>query len=147
MPTDGKKRCRGGHVTILYHLNALAKQQRRDDLRFDAERDRRYTENASLRAEALQIKSVADKTALDLNALNQAWKDEKANNLREQISGERGNYPTKMELAALGDKFSALIDPLTKFVSAAQGQRGGFDRWVGWLFGGLMAAIAFYNKS
>lgn len=49
-------------VTLREHLSAL----READLKFQAERDRRYTEVARERERALLIKETADKAALDL---------------------------------------------------------------------------------
>ena len=47
--------------------------------------------------EARRIKDEADRTALGLAREIQIYKDEKANELREQISNERGSYPTRVE--------------------------------------------------
>jgi hypothetical protein len=62
--------------------------------------DRRYAEVALEREKALRIKDDADKTALSLAREIQTYKDEKANELREQINSERGIYATKSELQA-----------------------------------------------
>jgi vacuolar-type H+-ATPase subunit H len=83
---------------------------RRADHRFDRERDRRYTEVGLARAEALKIKEAGDAKALELAREIQTYKDEKANELREQINQERGLYATKAEIA-----------PLTAFVLSQQG--------------------------
>ena len=64
---------------------------------------------------ALQIKEEADKIALGLARDIQVYKDEKANELREQINNERGSYATKTE-----------IKPLIDYVSAQQGRISGF---------------------
>lgn len=63
--------------------------------------DRRYAEVAAARGEALKIKEAADAKALDLARDHQAYRDMKANELREQISSERGLYATKNEIAPL----------------------------------------------
>ncbi len=47
---------------------------------------------------ALQIKETADLAALDLARQIQTYKDEAANELREQINSERNLYPTKSQL-------------------------------------------------
>jgi len=125
------------YVTLLYHINAL----RRADERFHAERDRRYTENAALRAEALNIKGMADAKALELQALNQAYKDEKANNLRDQIGAERGLYPTKSEMGALGDKFTDALKPLTQFMTAQQSRSTGIEKWVPVILSVMMSLL------
>ena len=49
---------------------------------------------------ALQIKQEADQKALDLARQAQNYKDEKANELREQINHERIDYLTKTEYNA-----------------------------------------------
>jgi hypothetical protein len=92
-PTSG-----GGWTvdTLKQHFDAL----RAADERFYNERDRRYTEVSVEREKALKIKDEADKAALGLAREIQTYKDEKANELREQIGSERGLYPTKNELTA-----------------------------------------------
>lgn len=82
-------------VSLREHAAAI----RECDAALAAERDRRYTEVASARAEALKIKEAGDAKALDLAREIQTYKDEKANELREQISSERGLYATKDDLA------------------------------------------------
>jgi hypothetical protein len=59
---------------------------------------------------ALQIKQIADEKALDLARQQQTYKDEKANELREQIASERGLYATKEDLASLEYKITAKQD-------------------------------------
>jgi hypothetical protein len=87
-----------------------------------AERDRRYSEVNIEREKALKIKEEADKAALGLAREIQSYKDEKANQLREQITGERGSFATKEDLAASMRELGALIAPLTAFVAGAGGQ-------------------------
>ena len=98
---------------------------READARFDAERDRRYTEVGIEREKALAIKERADETARVLVAENQAYRDEKANELREQISSERGRYLTREEYVAaqnaLIDKVETGLKPLNEYVNAQQG--------------------------
>jgi mevalonate kinase len=86
------------------------------DLRFAEERDRRYTEVGVEREKALKIKEEADKRALDLQAETQAYKDEKANELRSQIERERGAYVTQAELK-----------PIVEFVNRQQGRTSGIS--------------------
>jgi hypothetical protein len=71
--------------------------QHAEDLRADDQR-------------ALEIKQKADEKALDLARDQQTYKDEKANELREQIASERGLYATKEDLVALEDKITAKQD-------------------------------------
>ena len=54
--------------------------------RIMTERDRRYAEVNIEREKALKIKETADLAALQLAREIQSYKDEKANELREQIS-------------------------------------------------------------
>jgi hypothetical protein len=93
--------------------------------RFNQERDRRYSEVNIEREKALKIKEEADKAALGLAREIQSYKDEKANQLREQIGSERGTYPTKEELAAAIRELTAMITPLTAFVEGRRGERVG----------------------
>ncbi len=86
------------HFETIIHLNG----------RFMEERDRRYSEVNIEREKALKIKEVADLKALDLARDIQVYKDEKANQLREQINSERGLYATNKDL-----------EPLKAFVQGA----------------------------
>lgn len=105
------------YIPLTRHLQEL----READQRFHDERDRRYTEVALEREKALKIKETADETARLLVAQNQAYRDEKANELRSQIERERGNYVTRSELAAAEDKLESMIKPLLDFMAASQG--------------------------
>jgi hypothetical protein len=101
----------------------LADERLRDaDHRFYEERDRRYSEVALEREKALKIKETADLAALSLAREIQDYKDEKANNLREQISGERGVYATKEDLTATTRELVATIKPLAEYVTSQQGR-------------------------
>ena len=71
---------------------------KRWQVRFEEERDRRYTEVKNAEEKALRIKEQADRDALGLAREIQTYKDEKANELREQINSERNLYPTKAQL-------------------------------------------------
>jgi hypothetical protein len=85
------------------HIEALRAQ----DLRFEQERDRRYSEVKEEQEKAIKIKETADLAALELAREIQTYKDEKANELREQISSERGLYATKDDLAGAIEKVQA----------------------------------------
>jgi len=76
-------------VSLKEHLQAIT----------DAN-DRRYSEVNVEREKALKIKERADEVALGLAREIQTYKDEKANELREQINSERGIYATRNELQA-----------------------------------------------
>jgi hypothetical protein len=90
--------------------------------------DRRYAEVNIEREKALKIKETADLAALQLAREIQTYKDEKANELREQINRERGLYATHDDMKAVSDRLEALIQPLTTFVNAQQGvHQGGTD--------------------
>jgi hypothetical protein len=107
--------------TWAIHQAAL----READLRFDEERDRRYAEVDVEREKALRIKQTADEKALELDQELRAYKDEKANNLRSQIEGERGLYATKDDLAAMAREIRAVIDPVVNYVTLGQGREKG----------------------
>jgi hypothetical protein len=85
--------------TLSVHMEEL----RAADERYGAERDRRYSEVALEREKALQIKEHADEAALGLAREIQSYKDEKANQLREQINAERGLYVTRPEFKVVAD--------------------------------------------
>lgn len=89
--------------TLQAHYAAL----RGADLRFEQERDRRYSEVNTEREKALKIKETADLAALGLAREIQTYKDEKANELREQINAERNLYVTKDELGSAMRELSA----------------------------------------
>ena len=139
-------------ISIYAHLTALHQERDRHDeevnrwrLRFEQERDRRYAEVSVEREKALKIKELADLRALDLKSEIDQYKDEKANNFREQIGSERGLYATKDDLKGLSDKMDVAIKPLGDFVARS---RGGTDKWGQIVIGlGLvMTAIALFLK-
>lgn len=113
------------------------KRHRKCERRFARERDRRYSEVASEREKALKIKETADLAALQLAREIQTYKDEKANELREQINSERGNYATKDDLANALREISATVKPLAEYMADQRGvHRGGLESRSG-----LYAAI------
>lgn len=119
-------------VTLREHLAALRaaderlrEAQRDGDDRLAAERDKRYAEVKAAEEKALKVKEEADKTALGLQRETQTYKDEKANELREQIGSERGLYATKDDLANVSREVATLVKPLADYVSAQQGRSGG----------------------
>jgi hypothetical protein len=95
------------------------------------ERDRRYAEVNIEREKALKIKETADLAALQLAREIQSYKDEKANELREQISSERGMYATNKD-----------IEPLKAFVSAQTGRGVGMNALAGWMVSLITIGIA-----
>jgi hypothetical protein len=86
---------------------------------------------------ALQIKEKADRDALELDRQIRAYKDEKANELREQLSSERGNYASKEDLAAAVGKVEAQLGPVLAYVASQQGRSGGLTSGWGWIVGGV----------
>jgi hypothetical protein len=115
-------------VTLREHLEAL----RKADALFQAERDRRYAEVSVEREKALKIKEIADLAALELARQIQTYKDEKANELREQINSERGLYATKDDLGNAVREIRTLMAPLSEYVSSQQGRSSGFNS--GWTY-------------
>jgi hypothetical protein len=114
------------HITALIDANMLLNDRiDTERQRFNDERDRRYSEVNTEREKALKIKEEADKAALGLAREIQSYKDEKANQLREQISGERGTYASKDDLSAATREIGAIIAPLTAFVSSQRGEQIG----------------------
>ncbi len=120
-------------VPLREHLKAI----RKADLAFAEERDRRYAEVNIEREKALKIKETADLAALQLAREIQSYKDEKANQLREQISNERGQYATNKD-----------IEPLKAYISGQTGRSGGIDMVKGAItfFAGLLvSAVVMYG--
>jgi len=125
--------------TYAIHNEAL----RGAEWKFQEERDRRYAEVATEREKALKIKETADLAALGLAREIQTYKDEKANELREQISSERGLYATKNDLTASIEKVEEIIKPLAVYITGQQGRASGaFDtRTLVFSFFGLIVGL------
>jgi hypothetical protein len=100
-------------------------------MRWEKERDRRYTEIGIEKEKALSIKEKADLAALQLARDIQTYKDEKANELREQINSERGLYVTKEELHAAIREMDVSIKHLDNLSSINQGQNQGIKLTTG----------------
>ena len=102
--------------------------------RFYEERDRRYNEVNIEREKALKIKETADLAALGLAREIQTYKDEKANELREQINSERGHYLGRDEYMtahiALIDKMESGLKPLNEFMATQRSRSNAFS--FGW---------------
>jgi vacuolar-type H+-ATPase subunit H len=113
--------------------------------KLDKERDRRYAEVKNAEEKALKVKEDADNKALGLAREIQTYKDEKANQLREQISAERGHYATQDQLKAATDRIEAMLTPIQTFVSQQTGgSRGMRDMW-GWIVAAVLAGAALFN--
>lgn len=118
---------------------------RESEEKFHVERDRRYTEVNIEKEKALKIKETADLAALSLARDIQIYKDEKANELREQISSERGLYATKGDLAAAVDKIEATVKPIAEYMASDRGRDIGstFSRTqTQWTFEKALTIIA-----
>jgi hypothetical protein len=89
----------GNTVPLREYFQAL----RRADRRLARERDRRIRDIRAGDLRALAVAAEAAERAEDLRAENQAYRDEKANNLREQIGSERGLYVTRTEFQPILD--------------------------------------------
>lgn len=101
------------------------------DTRFDAQK------------EALTIKDSERQEALRLAREIQTYKDEKANELREQINRERVLYATKDDLKAVVEKFEVTLSPILNYVASQQGRSSGLDKGWAILIGsvGLVGAV------
>lgn len=121
--------------------------------KLQTERDRRYAEVKAAEEKALLVKQRADDQALSLAREIQTYKDEKANELREQIGRERGMYATKADIAAITEKFEALNKPVVEFMAQAMGRGSGMSStWSMIALGvslliGLLALGSFAFKS
>jgi hypothetical protein len=120
------------------HLLAL----RNSDREFHEERDRRYAEVNVEKEKALKIKETADLAALQLAREIQTYKDEKANELREQISSERGRYATKDDLAAAMEKVTAQLSPLIAYMTADRGRAHGIGQSLAMIVGAITTSSA-----
>jgi|SRR6185503_14056205 len=107
--------------TYAVHNEAL----RAAEEKFHQERDRRYSEVKAAEEKAIKVKEKADEAALKLDQEIRAYKDDKANRLREQIEGERGNYVAKAELRAAVEKLEAMLNPVIAYVASQQGRQTG----------------------
>ncbi len=115
-----------GSVSKLDHVKALMALQKE----LDTERDRRYAEVNVEKEKALKIKETADLAALQLAREIQTYKDEKANELREQINRERVYYASKEDVANVSDKLEAMVKPVIEYVQSQQGRSGGRTDWT-----------------
>lgn len=125
--------------TLAAHHAAL----RLMDERLRASEDRRYTEVGVEREKALKIKETADLAALGLAREIQTYKDEKANELREQINSERGLYASKNDLEAAVSKIEETLKPVQEFVSRQSGRILGTDNVWKYIFAVIAAFAAW----
>jgi hypothetical protein len=126
-------------------LKLLLDERARLTREVSEERDRRYKEVNEEREKALKIKDTADRDALSLDRQIRDYKDEKANELREQINRERLLYATKDDVRSIGEKMEAAIKPLTAYVTGQQGRSGGLNAgWI-WILGGVAALGTLFS--
>lgn len=124
--------------TYAAHNEAL----RQAEEKFQDERDRRYLEVDIEKEKALKIKETADLAALGLAREIQTYKDEKANELREQINSERGLYASKDDLTAAVSKLEVTIKPLLDYVAVSQGRQQGIGQSASVLYGAIIILLA-----
>jgi hypothetical protein len=134
----GRRSKGGDFVPLPDHLEAI----RALEYKLGEERDRRYAEVNIEKEKALKIKETADLAALQLAREIQTYKDEKANELRSQIERERGDYPTRSELASAVEKFEAQLKPLLAYVTTQQGRSSGLNAGWALLVGASTVIIA-----
>lgn len=80
--------------------------------------------------EALVSKDRADRDISELTRSTQDYKNEKTNQLLEQLSRERGDYATKKELDTLGNK----VEALQKFLWMGLGALLAIQLFIGIVF-------------
>ena len=130
-------------VLLLDHLRAIAAEvDKRYQERFEAQQAAMTAAFVASR-EALNIKDRADRDALELARTIQTYKDEKANELREQIASERGHYASKEDLRAAVEKIEVLVAPVLRHLAMQQGASTGVQRNWGWIFAvvGMVATL------
>jgi hypothetical protein len=121
-------------VTLREHLEALR-----------AADDRRYAEVNVEKEKALKIKETADLAALQLAREIQTYKDEKANELREQIGSERGLYATKDDVANMSREIYAQMKPALDYVAHRQGATEHSDKSTRNLVAYVGVSLALLN--
>jgi hypothetical protein len=124
------------------HLREMIDERDRWYAALAEERDRRYAEVNVEKEKALKIKETADLAALQLAREIQTYKDEKANELREQINRERGLYATKDDVSNAVRELTATIKPLAEYVSSQTGRAGGIGSTYGWIISAVGAIVA-----
>jgi hypothetical protein len=116
------------HAAVGWDTRQLAvyfEALRKADERFQAERDRRYTEVRLEQEKALKIKEEADERALSLARENQKLRDDAHNELLNQWREDRSTFVTKDDQAAGLEKIETLIKPALEWVSGRRGRDAG----------------------
>ena len=119
---------------------AAYNEARRDnDILFQAERDRRYTEINIEKEKALKIKETADLAALELARESQKYKEERNDAMREQSIGDRGAYATHADVSLVVERMERSLQPLVNFVNTQQGQTKGSKDTSSKMYGTIAA--------
>lgn len=125
-----------------------AKALRQADIRFNEERDRRYTEVNIEKEKALKIKETADLAALSLARESQTYKEQQNDALRDKNLSESGVYATTASVNSAIEKlekgvaasFESLLIKLEPFMNGTI-QRKGQDQGSQITKGNLYAAV------
>ena len=110
------------------------------EMRFQDERDRRYTEVNVEKEKALKIKETANLAALSLARESQVYKDQQADVMREKNLAASGVYATNADLALVVEKIEKSLKPVFEFVSSQQGSDRGSSITTGKIFASVAAA-------
>lgn len=121
--------------TYFAHNEAM----RISEEKFQAERDRRYTEVNVEKEKALKIKETADLAALSLARESQVYKDQQADIMREKNLSASGIYATNADLALVVEKMEKALKPLVDYVSSQKGVISGNQLTMGKIFAGIAA--------
>jgi hypothetical protein len=149
MPSHSHDNC----VSLKEHIEALRMADRVLQEAKESALEKAVTAAFAAQKEAQSIKDRGDAEALRLAREIQQYKDEKANELREQIGSERGDYATKDDLGKAIDKVGALnhatyekleatIAPLVNYVTLQQGGNTGRDKDWAKLISAILATAA-----
>lgn len=103
--------------TLKEHNDALLAAS----LRFQEERDRRYTEVNIEKEKALKIKETADLAALSLARESQTYKEQQNDALRDKNLSDSGVYATNASVAGAFEKLEHTLKPIFEFVAGQQG--------------------------
>lgn len=114
--------------------------------KFQAERDRRYSEGAELRAIALKIKETADLAALTLAREGSTLDQARLDALRDKTLGDSGVYATNasvsLALTDLKTSFENALKPVVDYISNAQGAQKGSAVTKGEIYAFIAAAAS-----
>jgi hypothetical protein len=139
-------------VPLLYHLEAIERERElRHQQRYEAQQAAMTAAFAAAEV-ARAVKERADRDAMKLDRITRAYKDEKANNLREQLGSERGLMATKDDLQSVIEKFNLTLGPVLTYIASQQGRSSGLDK--GWailisvsvLIATVLGIVAFFSK-